>query len=142
MRELRSETLDRSIGIWASTTKRLPSSKSHGHKRENWDVKGEGNALTNIGVVYINFGQYKKALEYFQKAITRDRHINNIKGEGISLGNIGLVYRNLGQYEKTLQYYQKALNINGSVFMKRGITSLLPLCITDRNNKNVSMYAD
>ena len=32
--------------------------------------------------------------------------------------------------------------IYGSVFMKRGITSLLLLCITGRNSKNVAMYAN
>jgi CHAT domain-containing protein/Tfp pilus assembly protein PilF len=79
--------------------------------REIEDRKGEGGALTNIGVVYDELGQNEKALSYYLKALVIHREIGDRTWEGIALSNIGVVYSNLGQYLKAHQSFEESLKI-------------------------------
>ncbi|MDM8548956.1 CHAT domain-containing tetratricopeptide repeat protein, partial [Desulfobacterales bacterium HSG2] len=89
-------------------------------KKEIGDRRGEGLALTNIGVVYYDLGQYDKALTYYGQALAIDREIGDRRGEGSDLSNIGVVYGNLGQYDKALTYYGQALAIRKEIGDRRG----------------------
>jgi len=73
----------------------------------------------NIGAVYGSLGQYDKALNYFQQALTIRRDLGEKSGEGAE-SNIGMVYDNLGQYDKALNSYQQALTIHRDLGDKRG----------------------
>lgn len=84
-------------------------------KRNIWRI------FQNIGVIYYYRGNYRKALEYYGKAIAVSEqlamHQNgtgfaNRQGIARVYSNIGLIYCNCGDYNKALEYYKKALEIN------------------------------
>ena len=69
----------------------------------------EGHPLAYLyntgGINYAILKNFKKAIEYFQKAIS-------IKSAHLSpLNNIGICYENLRNYEKAIDYYEKAISI-------------------------------
>jgi CHAT domain-containing protein/tetratricopeptide (TPR) repeat protein len=88
------------------------------HELDNKDYMSQ--FTDGIGNIYINFGQYLKALDFFQQALKISRSINDLRGEGQDLNNIGLVYNTLGQYKKALEYNTLSLAINRKLNDKRG----------------------
>ena len=75
------------------------------------DVKGEGVTLNGIATVYYSWGQYPKALEYFEKSLAITRKLGDVKGEGVTLNNIAYgLLQSWGQYPKALEYYEKSLD--------------------------------
>ena len=38
-------------------------------------MKGEGVTLNNIGMVYDSWGQYPKALEYYEKSLADNKEV-------------------------------------------------------------------
>ena len=79
----------------------------------------------NLGNVYQDWGQYAKAVEYYEKSLQIFKKIGNVKGEGQSLGNLGNVYRGWGQYPKAVEYYEKSLQIFKKVGDVKGEGSTL-----------------
>jgi tetratricopeptide (TPR) repeat protein/CHAT domain-containing protein len=73
--------------------------------------RGEVNTLGNLGIAYINLGNYAKAIEYGQQQLAIAREIKDRDGEGTALGNLGVAYRSLGNYAKAIEYIQQSLAI-------------------------------
>ncbi|MGV7105352.1 tetratricopeptide repeat-containing sensor histidine kinase [Flavobacterium sp. U410] len=81
--------------------------------------KGKGNALRNLGTAAIISGDYKKALDCFQKAAQlfedeiqfgkSDQHIE--QGLAKIYGSIGIVFAEQSNYSKALQYYLKSAKL-------------------------------
>ena len=71
----------------------------------------QGAVLNNIAVVYNMWGQYGKALEYYERSLEKRRIVGDREGEGITLNNIGLVYDAMGEYAKALDYYEKSIEL-------------------------------
>ena len=74
-------------------------------------MKGEGLTLNNLGIVYRDWGQYSKAVEFYEKSLEIYRKIGDVKGEGLTLTNLGEVYRARGEHDKALASFQKGLEI-------------------------------
>jgi len=73
----------------------------------------------NIGFIYENQGEYKKALDYHLKALNlfksseeRESH----PGVAASYTGIGSVYENQGKFNKALKCYMRSLDIFQSIF--------------------------
>lgn len=84
----------------------------------------KAEALNAIGVVYLNMGNksksdpkkqidnYKKAEEFYKKALKLREKIHASKGEiAFSYHNLGSVYYNLGNYIEAINYHLKGLEI-------------------------------
>ncbi len=71
----------------------------------------------NIGVVYNDKGEYRKALEYYFKAHEIFKVVYGEKNEhfATSCSNIGLAYSYQEEYNKALEYYFKALKLEKSL---------------------------
>ncbi len=65
-------------------------------------------------------GQYQRALDNYQQALTIARQIRDKALEGIILSNIGVSYDNQGEYQKALDNYQQALTIAQQIGDKAG----------------------
>ncbi len=65
---------------------------------------GDANALFNLADSYYKAGEYKKALENFQK-------VNDKKLEFKKLHNMGNTYARLGKIDEAIGSYEKALKI-------------------------------
>ena len=72
---------------------------------------GEGNDLVNLGIVYKELGQVRKAIQYYENGLIINEKIGHQYGEGICLNNLGNAYKKLGQKDKAAQYFQQALAI-------------------------------
>lgn len=75
------------------------------------DKSTNETVLGNLGFVYINLCEYKKAIEYYEHALKIAREIGDRLGEGNHLGSLGLAYRDLGDPRKAIEYYEQALEI-------------------------------
>lgn len=71
--------------------------------------------LSNIGSVYSELGQQKKALEYFNQSLSIFRGVGDKKREATTLNNIGTVYSDLGEKQKALEYYNQSLPLGRMV---------------------------
>ena len=69
------------------------------------------NQLGNIGIVLMDMGQPKEALEHHKKALAIDEEVGNRLGVASDLGNIGIVLAALGQTEKALGFLEVSLKI-------------------------------
>jgi tetratricopeptide (TPR) repeat protein len=64
---------------------------------------------TYIAIIYVNKGDYQKAVEYFQKAIeTNERYGDYHKASMMKL-NLGNTYRKMKDYEKAEKYILEGL---------------------------------
>jgi tetratricopeptide (TPR) repeat protein len=82
--------------------------------------KAEGNALGNVGVVYMDLGEPRKAIGFYQQALTIDREIGDRRGESKDLGNLGTAHFHLGEPRKAIEYYQQSLVIEREIGDRRG----------------------
>jgi tetratricopeptide (TPR) repeat protein len=94
------------------------------------------NALGNIGYVYIQKGEFEKALLYENKGLEACAKINDVRNAGEIYLNIGYISIQKGEAAKSIGYFQKALdymkqagyklgqanalNNIGGVYMKQG----------------------
>ncbi len=76
----------------------------------------------NIGNIYFNKSDFKKAYENYQKALNLNEEINNVTGIANNLGNIGNVFYYQKDYDKALVYYKKSLKSQIKDYDKRGMS--------------------
>jgi signal transduction histidine kinase len=64
-----------------------------------------------LGLVYNELGEYDKAIEFHNKALSLNDEIVpiEIQAKATSMNNMGLVYLNLKQYKKAIPYFQNGL---------------------------------
>ncbi len=63
-------------------------------------------ALTYIGIIYDDRGDYAKAIESYNRALTYDRK------NPITYRNLSLAYRHRKDYEKAMEYAEKAVGLD------------------------------
>ena len=68
-------------------------------------------ALDQIGEAYLSMGQYDRALETLQTALTQARSQNNDRQAARTLTNLGDVHRAKGNYTKAIELTQQAIAI-------------------------------
>jgi tetratricopeptide (TPR) repeat protein len=73
--------------------------------------RGEGAALGNLGLAYMDLGETDKAIDHYKQALAVHREIGDRRGEGLGLGNLGLVYAGLGETDKAIDHYEQQLVI-------------------------------
>ena len=66
-------------------------------------------SYNNVGLHYMNQGQYDKATDYFFKAMEEIKKGNCRKCGATTLGNIGLIFMHKKEYEKSEQYLLKSI---------------------------------
>lgn len=71
------------------------------------DRKGEGCASEKLGLMYYCAGEYLKAREYFDKALTISVAIGDRKGEATCHTNLGVVFALLSEYETAKEHLNK-----------------------------------
>jgi tetratricopeptide (TPR) repeat protein len=79
---------------------------------EGWtklhDDYEEALGLHRIGLLYSLYGDAKKALDHYDRALKIRRNIVDRAGTGNTLNNLSLVYANLGDKQKALEYLNQA----------------------------------
>lgn len=67
--------------------------------------------LTDIGTVHLLLSEPRKAIEYYDQALTIASEIGDRKRKGEALVNLGLASADLGDARKAIEYYDQALTI-------------------------------
>ncbi len=76
-----------------------------------WE-RGVARAYYNMGYGYFNLGDFPKALEYYQNALTLNEKLDNKTAQATDLCSIGRIYATKGESIKALDYYLKALKLD------------------------------
>ena len=73
-------------------------------------MKSVDICLVPLEFLYDQIGSYKKAIEYYEKALAIAQEIGDRRGEGDDLWKPRkCILAHLGQVEKAIEYYEKAL---------------------------------
>jgi len=79
--------------------------------REIKDTESEGEACSQLGLIYSRLSNLPKALEYFEKGLNIREEMGDILGAASSLNRMGMVLRQMKNYEMSLEYYFRSLEI-------------------------------
>jgi TonB family protein len=94
--------------------------------RKAGDNKGFAAALNNLGGIYRNQNESKKALEHYTQALPLMRQTNHRTGEAATLNGMGEVYLgNLHQFETAIDYFTQAHKIWQSLKDRSNSTRVL-----------------
>jgi adenylate cyclase len=87
--------------------------------------KGMGAALNIQAIIFLNRGDYPKALDHLRKSLKMFETIGDKNDISASLNNLGIIYHNMGDYIRALEYYQQCLKIQEEMGYQQSIASLL-----------------
>jgi tetratricopeptide (TPR) repeat protein len=71
----------------------------------------EGMILNALGSVYLNLGEYQRAIEYHEEGLQIAREIKEPRGEAAQLGNLGNAHLLLCNYPRAIEHHDRALAI-------------------------------
>lgn len=83
--------------------------------REDIGDKDIGSSLTNLGLTYLDMGDYKKAIGYSERGLSQAKQVEmaaNIRDASRQLYD---AYRALGENEKALEYYELHIAMRDSI---------------------------
>jgi tetratricopeptide (TPR) repeat protein len=92
---------------------------------KNISDKHRAVAYHRIGTLYLDFGDYEKALSHYEKSLKIDEKQKNIKGVSSCLHQIGNIYYLKGDYDEALKQYQKAKETFEKIGDIKGVSSIL-----------------
>ena len=75
----------------------------------------EAKCYGNLGNVFQHLGKYRKAQDYYQKALFIEQEIGHKKGEAACYVDQGSVFQHIGDYAKARDYYEKAIRIQQEI---------------------------
>lgn len=84
------------------------------------DKRLEGVHLGNLGSVYTDLGDVRKAIEFLEKRLEIAYDIGDRQGEGNALGNLGNAYVIQGDPRKAIEFFEQALAIDHEIGDRRG----------------------
>ncbi|MBA7686091.1 hypothetical protein ES703_94530 [subsurface metagenome] len=70
-------------------------------------------ALNDLGLAWKTLGDSKKAIEYYEQALSIDKEIYGKRHPNIAayLNNLGVAWEDLGDSKKAIEYLQRAYHI-------------------------------
>ena len=92
---------------WATLEKETPSNSQRAI------LISKSKTLSNLGIIYVNQGQYSRGLDCYYKSLQIDEALLNNAGVSKNLICIGIVHGEQNKPQKALDYYFKALKIEG-----------------------------
>ena len=73
--------------------------------------KGEAQAYNDLGIIYIDRGEFQKALDYFDKSMVIRKQLGDTAGMGSLYNKMGIVHQKQGDLKQALDNQIKALKI-------------------------------
>jgi serine phosphatase RsbU (regulator of sigma subunit) len=75
------------------------------------DVESEGEACSQLGLIYSRLCNFHKALEFFNKGLKIREELGDENAAASSLNRIGMVLRQTKKHDEALEYYFRSLEI-------------------------------
>ena len=75
------------------------------------DRGAERAHLGNLGSAYMTLGEYRRAIEYYEKHLQIARELDDRRGAGQDLANLGNAYDFLGEHPRAIEFYEQQLQI-------------------------------
>ncbi|MBN2632646.1 MAG: tetratricopeptide repeat protein [Bacteroidales bacterium] len=75
------------------------------------DRESEGEACSQMGLIYSRLCNFRKALEFFNKGLKIREEMGDENAVASSYNRIGMVYRQTKNYTESLEYYLRSLEI-------------------------------
>jgi serine phosphatase RsbU (regulator of sigma subunit) len=75
------------------------------------DRESEGEACSQLGLIYLRLCNFNKSLEFFEKGLKIREELGDENGAASTLNRIGMVLRQMKKYDESLEYYLKSLEI-------------------------------
>ncbi len=88
--------------------------------REVGDRSREGGANSNLGNAYLNLGDFKTAIEYYECHLNIAKEVEDRAKEQQAYGNLGNAYERMGDVEKAIEYHERLLKISKEVGHRGG----------------------
>jgi tetratricopeptide (TPR) repeat protein len=125
-----SEWLETSSLPLAEKQKRIANLENllaeyQGLDEEKRDKQAEMRLYSQLASLFNSISDYRKMIEYYERALECSKEIGHKQGEGSILGYLGNAYLSLGNSEKAEKYYKKALKILETAKDIQGIKTTL-----------------
>ena len=102
--------------------KALNNPKFSFHLKTEVLKRQKATSLSKIGTVYLDYGSYDKAIEFYLQASKIFAELNDKNGISTCYFNIGNVHSDHVLYSKAIEYYLKALKIKEELHDKKGMS--------------------
>jgi len=89
--------------------------------KKNKDNSGIAGINTVFGIMYKNWGRYKKSIEFFEKALSLRVSEKNLKDEAKVLNGLAQCYVLIADNDKAFECYNRSLDIKRKIHDKQGI---------------------
>ncbi|XP_078362820.1 uncharacterized protein LOC144646972 [Oculina patagonica] len=84
------------------------------------DKAEEALLCGNLGKAFLSFGDFRKAIDYYELDLKIAKEVGDKAGEGSAYGNLGNAFLSLGDFRKAIDYYELHLKIAKEVGDKAG----------------------
>jgi tetratricopeptide (TPR) repeat protein len=75
------------------------------------DRRAEGRHLGYLGLAYADFGETRRAIDFYEQALTIAREAGDRRGEGMALNSLGNAYADLDKFGYAIELHEQALTI-------------------------------
>ncbi len=83
---------------------------------ENVDSRKErARIYNNLGSIYLNWSDYPRATEHFEKSLAIRIENGDTHGTAILYNNLGVVYERQGNYEKAFEYHRQSFELEKEI---------------------------
>lgn len=79
--------------------------------RDCEDLTGQGQALNNLGIAFMEVRRYEEAIDAHNKSLTIWRKLGERPFEGMALANLGAVMEKLHRFEKAIDAHTQAAGL-------------------------------
>jgi tetratricopeptide (TPR) repeat protein len=85
----------------------------------------EGVHLGNLGIVYRQLGETRRAVEFYEQQLIIAREIGHRLSERNALGSLGNAYIDLGETHRAVEFYEQSLVTSREIGDRRGEGTIL-----------------
>lgn len=117
--------LHESINLRIDSACSVYLTQNPGEKERAFYTESKADALSNLGRLYSNRGDYSLAIDYFSESLEICEKIDSKDGVAFNLDHMAMIYRMLSDYDNALTYYERVLDIHRSREDKFGIANTL-----------------
>jgi DNA-binding SARP family transcriptional activator len=95
---------------------------------ENADSRKErARIYNNLGSIYLNWNDYPRATEHFEKSLAIRIENGDTHGTAVLYNNLGVAYERQGNYDKAFEYHRQSFEL------EKGIGDIYGLAISHTN---------